>query len=81
MSEVSVIAETTYWKAVEDSDAVYTGREEILEVMRDPNSGIIEFAISPDAQAKTVDRLYIRVPAQVLMAALTNVMLGKEPEV
>lgn len=80
MSTVSVIAETSYWKDNNSDSEEYTGRQEILDIMRDSDSEVIELGISPDAQSKTVDRFYIRIPAHVLMAALTNVLMNKEPE-
>ncbi len=78
---MNIAVETTYWKDSEaDSDAEYQGRPELMEIIRSGNEEVIEFAIQPDAQAKTNDRLYIRVPALALMDALTRVMIGKEVE-
>jgi len=77
----TIVGELTYYKDHHsDKDPEYTGRESMIEIMRDGDSDVIEIAMEPDAQSKTVDRIYCRIPADVLMAALTKVLLGQEKD-
>lgn len=78
MAQAELAVKTAYWLQNKD-DSEYGDRSEVLTIMRAEEETVIEFAISPDAHPRLVDTFYIRVPAGELMAALTAVLMGKNP--
>jgi hypothetical protein len=70
-------AKLTYFPDEESDDTKYSDADDIVRVMRDGDSEVIEFKIEPglNKSKSARDALYVRIPAQILMAALTKVML------
>lgn len=47
----TIVGELTYYKDNNsDKDPEYSGRESMVEIMRDGDSDVIEIALEPDAQ-------------------------------
>lgn len=70
----TIVGEISYYPSGE-ADAKYSDIEDMIEIMRDGDSEVVEFRVNPSLSRKGDDQLYIRIPAQVLMAALVKVML------
>lgn len=81
MANRTVVGQLTYFKDNhDDSAAEYSDRDGMVEIMKDAGEAFIEMALEPDAQAKTVDRLYIKIPVNALLIAIADVLAQKEDE-
>lgn len=82
MASETIVGQLTYFKDNHSDvdSAAYADRESLVEIMKDKDTMYFELALEPDAQARTVDRLYIKLPVHALMIALSNVLMQKEAE-
>ncbi len=79
MASQTIVGLLTYYKDNHTTeDAEYQDRESLVEIIKEASEMYVEIVLEPDAQRRTVDRLYVKLPVHQLMAAIANVLMQKD---